>query len=111
MNTIKNIIVAATLSVALSVAAQAQQGIKPVQGVSFHVGTKHAVAYFLNDNHGCKLVLTLADDASAPSRFEAAIEAGKSTRYQITEGKALEFACQADGQAMDIKSLDTTAAN
>jgi hypothetical protein len=115
MTAIKNIIVAATLSAALSLAplgaAQAQQGIKPMQGVSFHAGTKHGVAYFVNDKRTCQLVLTLVDDASSvPSRFEATIEPGKSTQYPFTVAKSLEFACQADGRTMDVKALETTAA-
>lgn len=117
MNPTKNIIVATTLSAILSVAhlaaAQAADGaqtVKPLQGVSFHSGTKHVVGYFLSDIGGCKLVLTLADDADfAPTRFEAVIEAGKSTRYHLAQGKSLKFACQADGQAMKINPLETFA--
>lgn len=46
----------------------------------------------------CKLVLTPAEEANfAPTRFEAAIEAGQSTRYQHAEGKSLEFGCLAPG--------------
>ena len=41
----------------------------------------------------------------------AAIAAGKSTRYEFAEGKALQFACQANGQAMRIDTLHTVAAN
>ena len=74
MNSIKNIIAAVAVSAALSLAtaAQASETLKPLQGVSFHVGTKHAVGYFLNDSNTCKLVLTQADDTNyAPTRFEA----------------------------------------
>jgi hypothetical protein len=100
----------ATLS--LATAAQASETLKPMQGVSFHAGSKHAVGYFLNESESCKLVLTLADDANyAPTRFETAIEAGKSTRYQLAEGKSLEFACQAGAQAMIVNPLETSAAN
>ena len=95
MNSIKTIIVAATLSTLSLGAAQAAETIKPVQAASFHAGTKHAVAYFLTDNASCKLVLTLADDVRyAPVRFEAAIADGSSKHYPFAEGKSLEFACQ-----------------
>jgi hypothetical protein len=114
MNTIKNIIVAATLSV-LSVAhieaARAADTIKPLQGISFHVGNKDAVAYFLAEGGSCKLVLTMAEDVSQPTRFEVAIATGQSTHYELTQGKSLEFACQADGQAMEVNSLPTLAGN
>jgi hypothetical protein len=29
--------------------------IRPLQGVSFDIGTKRAVSYFLSDDHACKL--------------------------------------------------------
>ena len=114
MNSIKTISAAVAVSAALSLAtaAQASETLKPLQGISFHVGSKHAVGYFLSDSSACKLVLTLADDANfAPTRVETAIAAGMSTRYQLAEGKSLEFACQADGQTMKINGLETFAAN
>ena len=67
---------------------------------------------FLKDNSTCKLVLTAADDANyAPSRFEATIETGSSTRYQLADGKSLEFACQADAQELAVTSFEKAAAN
>lgn len=35
--------------------------MKPLQGVSFDIGTKRAVSYFLSDEDSCKLTLTLAE--------------------------------------------------
>src|ERR1700737_3288554 len=35
--------------------------MKPLQGVSFDIGTKRAVSYFLSDDDACKLTLTLAE--------------------------------------------------
>jgi hypothetical protein len=119
MNRNHNIAIAATLSAILSIAglgtahaADGAQTMKPLQGVSFHAGTKHVAAYFLNDNAACKLVLTMADEGHfAPSRFEAAIETGRSTRYQLAEGKTLEFACRAGAQELAVTSLQATASN
>jgi len=113
MTPIKNILVAAILSFGLLGTAQAaEQTMKPLQGVSFHSGTKHAVAYFLSASGICKLTVTSADDADfAPARIEKAIKAGKSAKYQLAEGKSLEFACQAEAQAMNVKSLEATATN
>ena len=39
--------------------------MKPLQGVSFDIGTKRAVSYFLSDNDACKLTLTLAEVSAA----------------------------------------------
>jgi hypothetical protein len=114
MNSITNIFIAAAVSIILSFAAQAEdvQTMKPMQGVSFHAGTTHASGYFLKGNNACQLVVTAADEvAYAPSRFETAIETGRSTRYQLAEGKTLEFACRADAQELAVTSLETTAAN
>ena len=119
MNPTKNIVIAAAIAAVMSIAsfaaAQAADGtetMKPLQGVSFHAGIKHVAGYFMKDDSTCKLVLMSADEAHyAPSRFEAAIETGRSTRYQLAEGKLLEFACQADAQELAVTSFETTAAN
>ena len=114
MNSIKNIIVAATLSLSLGylTTAQAAETVKPLQGISFHTETKDAVAYYLADNRTCKVVLMLTDKiAYAPTRFEEAVEPHKSTLRQIDDSKALEFACQADAQSMTIDMVTTVAAN
>ena len=109
MNTIRTIIVAASLST-LSGYAQAAETVKPLQGVSFHTETKDAVVYYLADKGTCKVVVTLTDKAAyAPTRFEDTVEANKSIRHQIDNGNALEFACQADAKAMTINMLATVA--
>jgi hypothetical protein len=111
-NSIKNIVAAIVLSTGLSVAAQAAEAVKPLQSISFHTETQDAVAYYLPDQGICRVVLTLTDKtAYAPTRFEKAVEAHKSALYQVDDGKALEFACQADAQAMTINLLTTVAAN
>ena len=113
MTTIKNILVAATLSVGLIGTAHAsEQTIKPLQGVSFHAGTKHAVAYFLNGDGTCELAVTSADDTNfAPVRREAGIQPGQSLTYQLAEGNWIEFACQAQAQAMIVRWQQAVAAH
>ena len=111
MNPIKTIIVAAAFSLAYLGGAQAAETVKPLQGVSFHAASKDAVAYYLADKGTCKVVVTLTDKTSyAPTRFEEAVAANKSTLHQIDNGKALEFACHADAQAMTINLATTLAA-
>ena len=112
MYSIKNIFAAIVLFAGLSIAAQAAETVKPLQGVSFHTETKDAVAYYLADKGACKVIVTLADKtAYAPTRFEKAVEAHKSALYQVDAGKALEFACLEHAQAMTISLLATVAAN
>ena len=106
---------AAILSLSMSAAAQAADVLtmKPLQALSFDVATKHAVAYFLSQNGACKLAVTLAETPNADdvttftmTRFEAAIDAGKATRFYASVGQTLEFACQADTLAMTVKSVE-----
>ena len=118
MNSLKNInalglgAVVALASFAAFSAADASETMKPLQGLSFHAGSEHAVGYFLTDNGDCRLVLTRADDDNfAPTRFEAVIKSGHSTRYELAQGKSYEFGCQAAGQLVSIDALETTAGN
>jgi len=111
MTTIQNILVASVLSASLfGTAHAAEQTMKPLQGVSLHSGSKHAVAYFLSESNSCNLVVTSIDDAdSHPTRQQAALEAGYAARYQLTEGKSFEFAC--DGPTMTVRPLQGMATN
>src|ERR1700731_4809500 len=60
--------------------------MKPLQGVSFDIGTKRAVSYFLSDGDTCKLTLMLAEVAYGDevngltvTRMTVAVEADKCT--------------------------------
>jgi hypothetical protein len=92
--------------------------MKPMQGISFDVGTKHAVSYFLSDNGVCKLTLMVAEahygdavPALTAARFEVGIEAGKTARLDTAQGKSLVFTCQAGSQTMSVKAADQVAVN
>src|SRR3984893_17645677 len=74
--------------------------MKPLQGVSFDIGTKRAVSYFLSDDDTCKLTLMLAevahdDEVNGPTaaRLTIAVEVGKAAHLDTAEGKSLEFKC------------------
>ncbi len=90
--------------------------MKPLHGVSFDVGARRAVSYYLNKNGRCELVLTLADapdwDNGArfeATRFEATIGAGETTRYKSNEGNAIEFACEEAAQTMSVNAVEQIA--
>jgi hypothetical protein len=90
--------------------------MKPNHGVSFDVGAKRAVAYFLSESGTCQLVLTLANKPSwggvtsfTATRFEAAVPALKETQFRSTEGKVIEFECHADAKKMSVKTVDQIA--
>jgi hypothetical protein len=84
--------------------------MKPLQGVSFDIGTKHAVSYFLSDNNACKLTLTLAEvvhddevNGLTATRMTVAVEADKAANLYTAEGKSLEFKCQPGAHVMSIE--------
>jgi hypothetical protein len=89
------------------------QIMKPLHGISFDVGAKRAVSYFLSENGKCKLVLTIAetpnwdrDSGFTVTRFEADVAGGNATRFNPSEGRSLEFACQIHAQSMSVTPID-----
>jgi len=125
MNSTKNIAIATVLTAILSLntigpvqAADAafKRVMKPLQGISFDVGTKRAVSYFLSENGTCRLVLSLAaapnwDEMSSleVTRFEAALPANEETHFRSAEGKVLEFACGAGAKSMSVEVVEQIA--
>ena len=121
----KNIISAVTLSgiifashAGVSLAGDANQisSFKPLQAVSINAGQKHGIGYFLSDAKTCNLVVTLADEPNQDdpqgftvTRYEAAVPAGRITRYTSEVGRTFEFGCQANAAAMTFKPLSTVA--
>jgi copper(I)-binding protein len=89
--------------------------MKPLQGVSFDIGTKRAVSYFLSDGNSCKLTLMLAevvhgDEVSGlPTRVTVAIEAGKAAQLDTAAGKTLEFKCQGGAHVMSVDASNQVA--
>jgi hypothetical protein len=125
MNSTKNIMImtVATALLALGTAGASEAAdasrpltMKPLRGVSFDVGTKRAVSYFLSEGGQCKLTLIVAermtDDAvptDTPVRFEATIDAGNDTRVDTPEGKGLQFECKPGSLAMSVIEVEQLA--
>jgi hypothetical protein len=125
MNSTKTIILATATSALLALgsagaseAGEASQPLtmKPLHGVSFDVGTKRAVSYFLSERGQCKLTLIVADQMKddtppndTPVRFEATIDAGNGTRFDTPEGKGLQFECKPGSLAMSVIELHQVA--
>jgi hypothetical protein len=92
------------------------RAFKPLQGVLFDAGAKHAVGYFSSEAKSCKLVLTIADEPTADAaqtftvvRHEAQVQAGRPARYNLSDGKIFEFTCAADAQTMTMKQIERIA--
>lgn len=101
------------------VAANAVDGVKtyrPYAAMTFAAGEKRGVGYFVKDAARCKLVLTIADASSEEAaneftalRHEELVPAGAATRYNTSEGRALEFSCLPDAVAMSVREIERLA--
>ena len=125
MNAIKNIVPKTILAAFLLVTAAgvSQAGgqpskwtMKPLAAVSFDIGTKHAVSYFLSEAGQCKLTVIIANaiqgDAvpnDAPVRFDVAVDGGEDARLDTAEGKWPQFACGPDSRAMIVNEVEQVA--
>jgi len=130
MSLAKNIIVATALTGVLAMAhlgaVQARDGtpvwrtMKPLHAISFDVGRKHVLSYFLSKNGLCELTMMVTDrpdeasegdeiPALTTARFKAAIGGGKTARLDTAEGKSLEYACATNARAMRVRELDRVA--
>ena len=130
MSLAKNIIVATALTGILAMAhlGAVQAGdatpvwrtMKPLHAISFDVGRKHVLSYFLRKEGLCELTMMVTDrpdEASdgdeiptlAAARFKAAIDGGKTARLATPEGKSLEYACATDAHAMSVMQMNQVA--
>jgi hypothetical protein len=92
---------------------------KPLQGVSMHLGTKHAIGYYVADSRVCQLTLVVGDvmrdddviPTTVSARFRAAVAAGKTVRFDTgtDTGTELQFTCGPDAAAMSVIPLKQVA--
>lgn len=97
-------------------AEDASWTLKPLNGVSFDIGAKRALSYFLSEEGQCKLSLIVANrmqgdevPTDTPVRFDVAIEAGKDARLDTAEGKSLRFDCATQTQVLKITKIEQVA--
>lgn len=90
--------------------------MKPMQGVSFDLGTKRAMSYFLSDADACQLTVTLAEtggddvvNGATAIRMTVEVESGKIAHLDAVAGKGLDFKCQPGATSMIIKPSDVAA--
>lgn len=107
---------ALTAAVSAEPAAASTDTFKPLQAVSLHMGAKHAVGYFQIQSGVCQLTLVVGDElkgdellGTVPARFVAAIEAGKTARFDTGEGRTLQFSCAPGASAMSVEALKQVA--
>jgi len=94
--------------------------MKPLYAVSFDVGRKHVLSYFLSKNGLCDLTILVTDRPSQEAegdeiptlntaRFKATIDGGNTAHLDTAEGKSLEYACATDAQAMSVRQVNQIA--
>jgi len=88
----------------------------PMHGVSFDIGSKHAISYFLVNGGNCDLTVWLTDisldDESTPStatRMMLSVAPGRTMQVGSAEGMAAEFACAANASSMSVRTLTEVA--
>ena len=123
MNGLNNIIAATALASILSVnavppslASDTSWRMKPLSSVSFDVGSKHAVSYYLSERGRCVLTVVVADQmkgdvipSDTPVRFNIAIDGGKTARLDTAEGRSLRFACAPQTDGMLVSEIEEVA--
>ena len=88
----------------------------PMHAVTFDIGSKHAISYFLVNDGNCDLTVWLTDisldDEAAPSmatRMVLSVAPGKTMRVGSAEGKAAEFTCATNAESMRVLTLTEVA--
>jgi len=89
--------------------------MKPLQGITFAAGPKHAVGYFYPKDNRCKLVVTIADTPNGAGetfdvlRHEANVGPGDFDQLNLNNGETLEFNCANDARIMVIRPVENIA--
>lgn len=102
----------------LAGANSAAHVVRPLAGLSFPVGSKHAVGYFVAERGGCDLTLLVGESGdqiaenprgTAPARFNTLIGAGRTARIDTAEGRSVEFFCSTGSAWLTTRVIDRVA--
>jgi hypothetical protein len=87
-----------------------------MHAVTFDIGSKHAISYFLIKDGNCDLTVWLTDisldDESTPgtaTRMVLSVAPGRTMQVGSTEGMAAEFACATNAEFMTVHTLTEVA--
>ena len=94
--------------------------MRPLYAVSFDVGRKHVLSYFLSKSSQCELTVMVTDRPGEDpkgneipplrtERFRAAVDGGRTARFDTAEGRSLEYACAAGAQTMRVREVNQVA--
>ena len=90
--------------------------IAPLKGVSLDLGTKNAVAYFVQENGVCNVTVTMAEafplnPAEFPTgtRVTMNVAPGTSSRIDTAEGTALNMTCATGASSLTLHTFERSA--
>jgi len=114
-------VVTSMLAGALATASLAEGAVPaklmaPNKGVSFDIGAKRVVGYYLQRAGACDLTMMVADrlgeGAELPppgSRVNVSVAPGSAARIDTPDGRSLAFVCSLGATAMTVKPLERVA--
>jgi hypothetical protein len=92
--------------------------VRPKAGLSFPVGSKQAVGYFLAERGGCDLTLLIGEageaalessKGSSAARFSTLVAAGRTARIDTAEGPSVEFFCSTGASFLTTRVYERLA--
>ena len=92
--------------------------VKPKAGLSFPIGSKHAVGYFLAERGGCDLTLLVGETGEKASeaakggsaaRFSTLVAAGRTARIDMADGPSVEFFCSTGASFLTTRVFERVA--
>jgi hypothetical protein len=105
-----SVAVAATVATTASVGAPNEKIYAPMQSISYVVGSKSAIGYFVQEKGACRVVLMVAENvdpdvASAPSaaRLRVALQPGQGAGLDSDEGRSLELTCGSGAASLTVR--------
>jgi len=107
---------AASVAVAATVAANAskdtlgEKTYAPMQSISYVVGSKSAIGYFVQEQDTCRVVMMVAENvdpavATPPSaaRLRLALQPGQAVGLDSDEGRSIDMTCGSGAATLTVR--------
>ena len=94
--------------------------MRPLYAISFNVGRKHVLSYFLKKNTICDLTVMVTWRPDQPpegdeiptltsAQFKRSVHSGKTAWLDTAQGKALEYFCSPGAHWMKVREVNQFA--
>ena len=105
------ILSALSLQTVHAIEAKKAVTVEPGKGLSFKVGSKKAITYFIKSGDYCDVTIMLSEQNpvigqtyQSASKVKVQLVPGKSTLVESADGKALKVACNQGAKTMTIQN-------